>query len=251
MTSYYSTDTFGINKGAGLNFGGKYNAAGDLTTYGYIGALKENATDGNYSGKLVFGTRLNGAGNADMTRMTILSSGNVGIGIAAPTQKLHVVGTGYVSSFFGVGAIASGSYNFEVTGSSFFSSTTYFRSVVYYYNGSTNYFGIQAISTTNKIFTTSSSVNKDIVIQNGDIATALFSNSASVATMTLGTAGATIGVLAVSGNTSGVVSIKPQATAGTYNFNLPTSAGSSGQPLLSAGGGASPMTFGTLGVNAG
>lgn len=53
------------------------------------------------------------------------------------------------------------------------------------------------------------------------------------------------------GTTSGVISITPQAAAGTYNWNLPTSAGTSGQPLISGGGGASPMTFGTLGVSGG
>lgn len=55
----------------------------------------------------------------------------------------------------------------------------------------------------------------------------------------------------LNGSSSGVISILPQAAAGTYNFNLPTGAGTSGQPLLSAGGGASPMTFGTLGVAGG
>jgi hypothetical protein len=55
----------------------------------------------------------------------------------------------------------------------------------------------------------------------------------------------------VTGSTSGVVSIQGQAAAGTYNFNLPTSAGTAGQPLLSGGGGSSAMTFGTLGVPAG
>jgi hypothetical protein len=53
------------------------------------------------------------------------------------------------------------------------------------------------------------------------------------------------------GNTSGTVSVATQAAAGTYNFNLPTAAGSAGQPLLSGGGGAAAMTFGTLGVAAG
>ncbi len=77
------------------------------------------------------------------------------------------------------------------------------------------------------------------------------SDPAFTATPTLGVAGTTLGSLALAGNTSGTVTIAPQAAAGTYNFNLPTSAGSSGQPLLSAGGGASPMTFGTLGVAGG
>jgi len=53
------------------------------------------------------------------------------------------------------------------------------------------------------------------------------------------------------GSSSGNITLQPQAAAGTYNFNLPTTAGTSGQPLLSGGGGSSPMTFGTLGAGAG
>jgi hypothetical protein len=45
------------------------------------------------------------------------------------------------------------------------------------------------------------------------------------------------------GATSGTVSILPQAAAGTYNFNLPTTAGTSTYVLTSAGGGSSPMTW--------
>jgi len=55
----------------------------------------------------------------------------------------------------------------------------------------------------------------------------------------------------VAGSSSGVISILPQAAAGTYNFNLPTSAGSAGQPLLSEGGASAAMIFGTLGTAAG
>lgn len=58
------------------------------------------------------------------------------------------------------------------------------------------------------------------------------------------TAGAT-GILAMAGITSGIVSIKTQDVAGTYNFNLPTTAGSSGQCLGSGGGGGAPMTWAT------
>lgn len=67
----------------------------------------------------------------------------------------------------------------------------------------------------------------------------------------LGIPGTSTGQLGLAGATSGTVTILPQAAAGTYNFNLPTGAGTSGQPLLSGGGGASPMTFGTLAVPAG
>lgn len=58
-----------------------------------------------------------------------------------------------------------------------------------------------------------------------------------------GTAGSTIGQINISGNTSGTISILPQAAAGTYNFNLPSTAGTSGYFLTSAGGGSSPMTW--------
>lgn len=69
--------------------------------------------------------------------------------------------------------------------------------------------------------------------------------------VTLGVAGTSTGSLALTGATSGTVTIAPQAAAGTYNFNLPTSAGSSGQPLLSGGGGSTAQTYGTLGVAGG
>jgi hypothetical protein len=54
------------------------------------------------------------------------------------------------------------------------------------------------------------------------------------------------GTLGMAGNTSGLVTIQPQASAGTYNFNLPTSAGTSGFPLLSGGGGSTAQTYTTL-----
>lgn len=69
------------------------------------------------------------------------------------------------------------------------------------------------------------------------------SDPAFSATPTLGVAGTALGTLSLSGNTSGVVTIQPQAAAGTFNFNLPTTAGTSGYVLTSAGGGASPMTW--------
>lgn len=55
----------------------------------------------------------------------------------------------------------------------------------------------------------------------------------------------TLGGLNLSGATSGTISILPQAVAGTYNFNLPTTVGTTGQVLTSAGGGSSPMTWST------
>jgi hypothetical protein len=47
----------------------------------------------------------------------------------------------------------------------------------------------------------------------------------------------------LTGTSSGTISILPQAAAGTFNFNLPITAGSSGQFLTSGGGGSAPMTW--------
>lgn len=54
--------------------------------------------------------------------------------------------------------------------------------------------------------------------------------------------------ISVAGATSGVITIKPQAIAGTYNFNLPTSAGTTGQVLTSGGGTTIPTYWSTLPV---
>ncbi len=53
--------------------------------------------------------------------------------------------------------------------------------------------------------------------------------------------------LGIQGSTSGTISILPQAIAGTYNFNLPTTAGTPGQVLTSAGGVSAPMTWSNVG----
>lgn len=47
----------------------------------------------------------------------------------------------------------------------------------------------------------------------------------------------------LNGSSSGSITLLPQTAAGTYNFNLPTTAGSSGQLLSSGGGSSSPMTW--------
>lgn len=56
------------------------------------------------------------------------------------------------------------------------------------------------------------------------------------------------GGISLSGSSTGSISVLPQAAAGTYNFNLPTTAGSSGQVLTSGGGINAPMTWSTAGT---
>jgi len=65
----------------------------------------------------------------------------------------------------------------------------------------------------------------------------------STSTMTLGIAGTSTGTLNLTGSASGTVSVKAQNSAGTFNFNLPITAGTSTFLLTSAGGGSSPMTW--------
>lgn len=59
----------------------------------------------------------------------------------------------------------------------------------------------------------------------------------------LGTAGSVSGGFTISGSTSGTITMQPQAAAGTYNWNYPTTAGTSGYLLTSGGGSSSAMTW--------
>lgn len=79
----------------------------------------------------------------------------------------------------------------------------------------------------------------------GQLATTIAANGdlTCTATPTLGASGSATGKLNLAGTTSGTITIQPQDAAGTYNFNMPTSAGSSGQVLTSGGGGSTAMTW--------
>lgn len=69
---------------------------------------------------------------------------------------------------------------------------------------------------------------------------------ATTVTPTIGVAGSSTGTLSLTGVTSGTVTVQPQSAAGTYNFNLPIAAGSTGNYLKSGGGGSTAMAWGTI-----
>ena len=85
-----SNTTQATNIGGSLVLGGYYTAQTNSIGFGEIGGRKENATAGNTAGYLAFGTRPNGGNMTERARIT--SSGNVGIGLTAPTAKLEIAG---------------------------------------------------------------------------------------------------------------------------------------------------------------
>jgi hypothetical protein len=90
----HSTDSYAINKGGAISFGGKYYSASTIiATFARIHGKKESATDGATSGYLSFETTLEAT--AILTeRMRITSTGKVGIGTITPSvhSKLSVAG---------------------------------------------------------------------------------------------------------------------------------------------------------------
>lgn len=88
----------------------------------------------------------------------------------------------------------------------------------------------------------SGGVNEGLHI-NASNGTSNIAVNATQGSINIGTNGTETGQLKLLGSTSGTVTIQPAAAAGTYNLNLPTSAGTSGQFLTSGGGVAAPMTW--------
>ncbi len=79
----------GVGAGAGIQFRGKYNGAGSSVSFAGLQGIKENSTEDNIAGALVFNVNFNGG--VPLERMRISSAGNVGIGTSNPTERrLHI-----------------------------------------------------------------------------------------------------------------------------------------------------------------
>jgi len=155
-------------------------------------------------------------------------------------------GAGYVH-FLGTGAIAltsgtTGQRPAAITGGLRYNSTT----------DNIEYWSIvnaawEALSPTSSTVTSIAGTANEIT---ASAATGAVTLSIPATFIAPGTIAATTSSAATSfllnGATDGVISILPQAHAGTYNFNLPTTAGTSGYVLTSAGGAGSPMTWTNL-----
>ena len=74
----YSTDSFAINLGGQISFGGSYTGTSE-TIFGSVAGRKETANDLDISGYLQFSTTNVFTGNVE--RMRLDSSGNLGLGV--------------------------------------------------------------------------------------------------------------------------------------------------------------------------
>ena len=98
--------------------------------------------------------------------------------------------------------------------------------------------GVSGSATTNTVtkFTGTNTIGNSSITDDG--------TNVGIGTGLIGIVNA--GTFKINGTTSGVISLLGAAAAGTYNFIFPTTAGTNGQCLISAGG-ASPNTWGTCG----
>ena len=69
---------YNVNPGSGIGFGYKWNASGNYAQAGGIRMIKENTSDNDYAGAMLFYTRPMGDG--PLERLRITSTGNVNIG---------------------------------------------------------------------------------------------------------------------------------------------------------------------------
>jgi len=70
VARFWDSSSFGVGVGAGIDFLGKYNAAGSYTQFANVKGVKANATDGNFSGHLVLSVNNNTGGVVEMVRIS-------------------------------------------------------------------------------------------------------------------------------------------------------------------------------------
>lgn len=207
------------------------SGANTVTTF----LAAQNST--SYTKTVIF--TLNTASGTDQTIWTTSDSGV----IANSTGTAMAVA--FVSPADGVGGI------YRQSGLTFTSSSTTLST--------TNYVALSKVTSPAFISNTSNvstvgilrTASGDTIIgirNNANNANLLITKNTSdvlnwAGAMSLGAVSGTTGSLSLIGTTSGTVTIQPSAAAGTYNFNVPTTSGSSGDILLSGGGGSTAMSW--------
>lgn len=205
-----------VNRAVGPTFGliNQNTAAAPLPTTGFNTLLQ-----------------LNGADNG-ITNIEVLSHGT---GLPSFLTK-HAGGTGAVPTQTLLGNVL-GNWSSRGYGATGYAAAS---------NASLSFFATQNFTDTAQ--GTKAAIN---ITPNGTAASKLVALFDQDGSFTIGLSGTFTATMKWAGSTSGLITVQAQAAAGTFNFNLPTSAGAVGQALLSGGGGAAAMSFGTLGVSGG
>ena len=91
MITYGTTSAYNSGSaGSGIQFGGYYNSTPEYTIFAGVHGVKENTTNSNYAGNLVFSTRQHGGNSAE--RLRIHSTGKVTIADGSRTAETSTGG---------------------------------------------------------------------------------------------------------------------------------------------------------------
>lgn len=214
------------------------------------------------------------ANNAPKKGVAVTSAVDYGVQVGIPVSEgapaNHVITPTYPYSFYDNNGVhrfyitSGGALNLVATGAGHVISAAQ-TAVVVVRNTTTNASTISQVDTTTASFAAlhgyyDAGTIKWYVGKETDNALILFDavlnrrvmwSASNTGVVSFGVSTTASGLLDIYGSTSGVISLSPQAAAGTYNWNWPTTAGTAGQPLLSGGGGLTAMSFGTVGPTGG
>lgn len=214
---------------------GLANSSGGLVT----GSAANDMAFRTQGGKLLFSTD---SGNTAM--VAIDAGGRLGIGTAAPAQLLDIGDIGATSGNTTNTIRVSGRHvgtdgDFA---SMLFSNSTDSggKSMSIHARREGDNLGVSAdLHVNNSYANGGADVTAMTWKYNGNVG---IGTTTPGALLSLGSAGTTLGNLSMAGNTSGVITLSPAASAGTWSLTLPTTAGSAGQALVTDGSGVTTWT---------
>ena len=247
-----ATGTIVAGPGVTLSAGGTLTAATGTMTSVTLAGGTTGLTGGTVSGAggtiTLGGTLAVGAGGTGLASWTtntlVYANGTaslaglvLGTNLSISSGTLNAANASFATAVSGTSFLAlntpitsGGTMTLSVTGGT--------ATAVPYFANSTS-LAVSGALTSNSIMLASSTGPKTVAGMTTD----------GLSVITIGGTASARGQINLGGNSSGSVGITVAAAAGSWSFVLPTGAGSSGQPLLSAAGGT--LTWGTLGVAAG
>lgn len=191
--------------------------------------------------KLFWAARESVSGTGAFTDlMSVDNSGNLNLIIGN-----QIVTTGNISISSGNLTVATGVYS-SVVGKAGFAMNGSNYGIIGNVTGNLWSLG-NNVGGVNNTFTSTLSWNLNNILINTITDNSVSGDRLQVAgNIISGVAGSILGTIKLAGSTSGTISIIPQVGAGTYNFNLPTTAGTAGQLLTSQGGSSTAMIWSSI-----